>query len=542
VGLNPNVLFVYAAAAGLITYRRPMTTNQTSAPPSTQPASKLFIRGPIVVCRVVNGVVTMLLLAWFFLAPAVIVIKNLNDPKIRTGGIPYAAWKLHRTLSPKYAQWAKDRVASDRGLELSTANISGTEWPLFGSVFYLWSTEALQEAWEKDPVTMEAPNLYAHEAIESAAALVIDPKQAGWVQKHYGATYLTNNNAFYRMLVISALTSHARLTGSKEHLDLLRSQVDTLSDEIAATPHGLLEDYPGECYPGDVVTAIAMIRKADGVLGTDHSAFCAQAIRGFQGDRTDKLGLIPYAADARRGSAIGWSRGCGNSYVSLFSPSIWPEQAKRWYELYEKHFWQQGSVMVGFREFSKELAGQQWYFDVDSGPVIGGIGFAASAFGVGAARVNGRLDHAYPLTAEMYVTSWPLPDGTLVLPRLLSNAADAPYLGEAANLFSLTRSPETGFRIQTGGTIPKFVVIVIAAQILIGLGGTIWCIVSLRRWLRNRPNMVILEATNQFRFWLALLFGSLALLLLSKTLFAFILLLSAQFFPRGRKLRQPASH
>ena len=507
--------------------------------------TRLAIGKPIVYCRLVNGVLMILLLATVLLAPAVIVLNDLRDARIRAGGIPAAAWKQHRALSPRYAHWAQQRLASNRGLELSTADISGTEWPLFGSVFYLWATEALQDDWHTNRPAFTAPNVYAKDAIQAATALVIDPKQAGWVKQHYGTNYLTTENTFYRMLVISALTSHARLTGDKSHLEMLRSQVESLSAEIAASPHGLLEDYPGECYPGDVVTAIAMIRKADGVLGTDHSEFCAQAIRGFQGSRADKLGLVPYAGDSKNGRAIGPSRGCGNSYVSLFSPGLWPEQAKKWYALYEKNFWQQGKVMAGFREFPKQMVGKDWYADVDSGPVIGGIGFAASAFGVGAARVNGRFDHAYPLTAEMYATSWPLPNRTLLLPRLLSNAADAPYLGEAATLYVLTRSPADGFAVKTGGSIPVLVVIIIALQLVVGLASVSRCIFSLRRWLRDQANRVALSQRGQFAVWLALLASAFVLLMLGNKLVGMILLLLAQFFPRCRNVKpsaQMASH
>lgn len=496
---------------------------------------RLPLSSLIVFCRITNAVLLALLLAVFFLAPALIVINDLRDARIRTGGIPGAAWAQHRALSPPYARWAERRLASNRGLELSTANISGTEWPLFGSVFYLWATEALQEDWDTNQPAFTAPNVYAKEAIEAATALVIDPKQAGWVQKHYGTNYLTTENTFYRMLVISGLTSHARLTNSKEHLELLRRQVESLSNEIAASPHGLLEDYPGECYPGDVVMAIAMIRKADRVLGTDHSKFCAQAVRGFQGQRADQLGLVPYAADSRNGVALGWSRGCGNSYVSLSSPGIWPEQAKKWYALYEQHFWQEGKFMSGFREFPKEIAGKDWYADVDSGPVFGGIGFAASAFGVGAARVNGRWDQAYPLTAEAYATSWPLPNRTMLLPRLLSNAADAPYLGEAAILYVLTRSPAEGFTITTGGSIPTLVIVIIAFQLLVGAASVFGCIYSLRNWLKNRAEQIVLHQQAQFLVWAALLASALVLWLFGNKLIGMTLLLLAQFFPRCRR-------
>src|SRR5262245_55449815 len=142
---------------------------------SSQPADeKSAITKSIVFCRSVNAVLMALFAVVGFLSPAAIVIHDLTDSHIRTGGIPHAAWKLHRALSPKYAKWARQRVASDRGLELSTSNISGTEWPLFGSVFYLWATETLQDDWDTNQPAFVAPKVYAKEAIEAATELVID--------------------------------------------------------------------------------------------------------------------------------------------------------------------------------------------------------------------------------------------------------------------------------------------------------------------------------------------------------------------------------
>ena len=283
------------------------------------------------ICHYFNAAVLVLFALCFFLVPGVAVIHALSDPSIRSGGIPRSAWKLHRVLSPQFEQWAGKRLGSTRAAELSTSNISGTEWPLFGAVFYLWATESLQDEWERGhSPSVIAPKVYASGAIEAATRLVVDPTQANWVKLHWGKIYLKTENVFYRMLVISALTSHARLTGDKEYLPLLKDQVDSLSTELDASPHGLLDDYPGQCYPGDVLTAIAMIHRADKVLGTDHSVFVSRAIRGFQSNALDPRGLVPYAAIAPLGEPIDSSRGCGNSYVSLFAPEIWPEQARKW--------------------------------------------------------------------------------------------------------------------------------------------------------------------------------------------------------------------
>lgn len=502
--------------------------NRTGATPRSG-AALLF-------CRFINTGLLILLAVVVFLAPAAMVINDLTDKNIRHGGTPRAAWKVYQALTPKYAKWARERMASSRATQLPTSDIAGTEWPLFGTVFYLLAIESLQDEWETNrSATSVAPNIFAREAIDAAAQLVIDPKQATWVKKHWGEDYLKKENAFYRMLLIAALSSHARLTGDRQHLPFLRDQVESLAAEIDRSPYGLLEDYPGECYPGDVLMAVAMIRKADRVLGTDHSTFAARALRGFEKERLDSVGLVPYAASASHGKPLGTSRGCGNSYASLFGPYLWPEQARNWYDLYTQHFWQEGSFAAGFREFPKQTPKGDWYFDVDSGPVFSGFGLAACAFGTGAARANGHFEHAYPLTAELYFTSWPLPGGTLLLPRLLSNAADAPYLGEAAILFVLTRPLVEGVPTTTGGSIPNGVKIGLALQLVIGVA-LVWIVVrTSKRWWKNRPGMVVSWPTVQFGAWLGLMSMALFLFVWGQPLPALVFCLLAQFFPACRK-------
>jgi len=481
--------------------------------------------------RILAGVVLCLL-------PVVLVLRDLADPNLRLPAIPHSAWRLHRTLTPKFERWAKERLGSGRAAQLSPRDISGTEWPLFGSLFYLWATESLQSAWETNHgLSAVAPREYAKEAVVTAARLVIDPQQASWVKIHWGTNYLKTENVFYRMLVISALTSHARLTEDTQYLPLLKDQVESLSAELDASRHGLLDDYPGECYPGDVVTAIAMLRKADRVLGTDRTDFVRRALRGFQNQALDPHGLVPYAAHAGSGEPLGPSRGCGNSYVSLFSPEIWPEQAREWYDRHTRFFWQEVWTAVGFREFPRDMKGYDWLFDVDAGPVLKGYGFAACAFGVGAARVNGHFEHAFPLTAEMYAVSCPLPGGTLLVPRLLSNATDAPFLGEAAILFNLTRLPAAGFPAQTGGSIPLFTWIVLMLQTIAGLVVAGSGYQTVRRWRRGRQPAIVRSMRLQWVLWVVLTLAGLVLSSTGRWGWGATALLGAQLLPRFRRER-----
>ncbi len=490
------------------------------------------------ICRFGNAALLLFLGVYFFLVPGCIVIHDLTDPALSGPGMPAAAVRLHRTLTPKYARWARERIASGQAATLPTADISGTEWPLFGSAFYLWSTEALQDAWEKDPgLAKTAPRIYAREAIGAATDLVLDPHHATWVRDHWGKDYLKRENVFYRMLIIASLTSYHRLTGDDRPLKTLRGQVESLAAELDASEHGLLDDYPGECYPGDVVAAIACIRRADRVLGTDHSAFAARAIRGFQGALADAIGLPPYAADSRKGVARGPSRGCANSYVCLFAPELWPERAAAWYALYEEHFWQERWTAAGFREFPKGMKDTDWYMDVDSGPVLAGHGVAACAFGLGAARANGRFDHAYPLAAETLLTGWPLPHGTLVTPRLLSNAVDAPYLGEVGILFNLTRQPVGSAAVRAGGSVPTFVVLGLTAWFLASGVLILAAIYPVRRW-RRRGSPCPPHPGVQSGIWLALLLAGTITAAWLHAMAGLLMLLAALLLPRGARPRE----
>jgi hypothetical protein len=289
-----------------------------------------------------NTVLLIVLSSYFFFYPAFAILYEMNDPGLTDGGVPHFSFGWHKSLSVDYEVWARERVASGKAAGLDINNISGTEWPAFGTVFYLWATESLQQAWDEDPSLFPvAPKEYAHGAIEASAALIVDPNNAGWVRKHWGDDYLSRENLFYRMLLISGLTSYQKLTDNDQYEDMLRDQVESLSRELDESGYGLLDDYPNQCYPVDIMPAIAAIQRADAVLGTDHSQFVERAIRAFQGNVIDtNTGLPAYVADSRTGQGYGPARGAGISFMLIHAPELWLEPSQEWYGNYENYFWQ----------------------------------------------------------------------------------------------------------------------------------------------------------------------------------------------------------
>lgn len=396
--------------------------------------------------RVASLLVLALATLYVFTLPGTILVSDLADPALEGPGIPRRARVLHRDLTPRVEAWARERVATGRAAGAPLHDVPTTEWPMFTAVFYLMATDALAADPEGDP-----PLAYAGGAIDAARDLVLDPAHHTWVRTHWGEGYLHRENVFFRSLLIAGLTSHARLTGDARSLEVLRDQVETLARDLDASPLGLLHDYPGECYPIDVLAAVGFIRRADSVLGTDHSAFVARALRAFEGEHEDALGLVRYRVELPSGAEVQPSRGIGTSWILLFAPDLWPERSREWYARYERSFWQDRGWAAGFREYAPGTE-PEWTFEIDAGPVLDGFGTSASAFGIAAARRNGRFDHAYTLSSELVAASWPLPDGTLALPRAFSHAADAPYLGEAGILYFLTVQPAPGVPIVRGGS------------------------------------------------------------------------------------------
>ena len=404
---------------------------------------------------------------YFVLLPTAIIVAGLRDPAWRTGAMPRAVGEWHVPLARRIEAWAQARVQSGRAQTLDVQDVSGTEWPLLSAVLFLWTTESLQADWVLQGSQGPSPAQRSAAAIAALARLIADPAQAHWVRHRWGDDYLVEENLFYRMLLIAGLDSVERLSDDRSQHALLQSQVRTLAAELDASPYGVLEDYPGESYSVDVLLAYAAIARARDRLGIADPAWVERAQRAFGAGYLDQARQLPaYVVDAHDGTAWSPARGVGLSMMLMHAHQLWPALATQWYANYVQHYWQQRWGLAGFREFPADNAHRaEWMIEVDAGPVVAGFGTAANGFGLGAARVQGDMDRAYTLSALALVAAWPLPDGTLLGPRLVSNLIDAPLTGEVALLYSMSRTPASppASSGQARTPAPVWIVLLLAA-------------------------------------------------------------------------------
>lgn len=484
----------------------------------------------------VNMAIVGLLVFYFFFIPSCLICLRLPDFTGVDASIPAEAWRLHRYLSPKYAEWVNKRIESGDAVDVHYLNVPDTEWPLFGSVFYLWATENLQRAWEKDHrLSAVAPAVYARETIEACKNLLLDPKHHTWVKTHWGDDYMHRENVFFRSLLIAGLTSYETLTQSGEVLPILRDQVESLSMDLDDSPYGVLHDYPNECYPIDVFAAVAWIKKADAVLGKDSSTFTEREKRAFTGKQLDKNGLVPWLMDPKSGKQYEDSRGIINSHVLIFAPDLYPDLATRWYDLFEKYFWQENWLAAGWREFYRDRPNSNWTFDVDSGPIILGFSPAANAFGLAAAKANGRLDHAYTLGTQILAASWPLLDGRLLGARIMSGISNSPYLGECGILWQLTVSPSESAVIRTGGHIGNFFYWALCFYLGVSLLFFVSIYLKIRKDFPSVPKKIFPKMNAQFATWCAFILVFLMSAILGWFIVSSVAFIVSQYFPFAKK-------
>ncbi len=352
-------------------------------------------------------------------------------------------------LSGRYLSWAELYLSSSYARTINQEDVAGTEWPMFGTIYFLVTADELQRQGK-----INARQGQIRAAVDKAAEIVVSSDTASWVKEKWGDAYLTRENVFYRMLLILGLSSYERITGDTRHRALMSEQRKGLAAELEQAPFHVLDDYPGECWPNDVLWSVAAIQRAAALEGTNHNAL-AQALMATLDGPLKVAGLPAFMVDKKTGRAIQTPRGCGNSGILPFAAELDAAIAARWYREHDAQFWKQTAWLAGFTELPR--GSTEPFSDVDSGPVVFEFGSVASAFGIGAAKACGRIDHAATLTLEAVACSWPTPFGFLLPTAMGKVAVGGGCLAETAMLYSMTRTIYSVQTVPFSGPVPLIV-------------------------------------------------------------------------------------
>ncbi|MBI2893570.1 MAG: hypothetical protein HYY06_08450 [Deltaproteobacteria bacterium] len=201
-----------------------------------------------------------------------------------------------------------------------------------------------------------------------------------------------------------ALSMHRRLEP--------RSRFSRLNDEITAAlarrfaRHGsgaLLESYPAETYPADNAAAIASIALHDRAAGGQNSDVVQDVLSAFSTRYRDpRSGFLYQRVDSETGAPRDAARASGTALAAFVLGAAGLDAARPLWRSLARQF----DDVLGFggvREYGPgDGAG-----DVDSGPVIFGLGVSASGFALAAARRHGDRERFRGLFASAWLFGLP---------------------------------------------------------------------------------------------------------------------------------------
>lgn len=202
------------------------------------------------------------------------------------------------------------------------------------------------------------------------------------------------NHGLFMAHTALVLLAYEEETGDPAYtqtLDRLTARLRALS---LADPHAHAPSYPSAAqrWPADQTVVLAALARYDRDRDTDLLAEPLARWKAEMARHTDpRTGLfqsevtgIDKSSRTPRGCAASWSV----RYLATFDPALAHEQ-------WDHEIASLSAALGPFGGLREYPVGRGFPSDADSGPIIAGVGAAATAFGIGAARAMG--DHSWEL-------------------------------------------------------------------------------------------------------------------------------------------------
>jgi hypothetical protein len=205
-----------------------------------------------------------------------------------------------------------------------------------------------------------------------------------------------------------ALAMERRLGLDPAHAPVGDAVTGALARRFAASPTSLLESYPGETYPADNAAAVASIALHDRATGEDHGAVVQRVLAAMHDRSTDPAsGLLYQRVDSTTGEPCDGARASGTAMAAFVLGYAGPDAARPWWDALAR----QWSTVLGFGGVREYPPGTIGAGDVDSGPVLLGLGVSASAFALASARRAGDAERFRTIFASAWLFGLPTEDG-----------------------------------------------------------------------------------------------------------------------------------
>jgi hypothetical protein len=177
-----------------------------------------------------------------------------------------------------------------------------------------------------------------------------------------------------------------------------------ISKAITQTEKPYLESYRDLAWPADNIVCLATLALHDRITEPRFQEVRNEWLGRIKASLVPEYEMIPHGYDLEGNRPLEGVRGSSQSLMLSFLFDVDSVFAKEQYQQYREHFLAYRLGLPGIREYPKGEIGMG---DIDSGPVVLGIGGAASIVGIKAATKYGDWELATALRGGVSALLFP---------------------------------------------------------------------------------------------------------------------------------------
>lgn len=231
--------------------------------------------------------------------------------------------------------------------------------------------DSLKDSRLKERAIEEA--LYAFDEINS--------DRAKWtfenaLNPEYGIFYCGWKN----YLLSKILAIDTTFSSHEVRINQFKSQSDSILKALRASESPYLESYSRQSWPADMFVAMASINNHDKIFKPKYKIEIDAWIQKVKSRLDPVTNMIPHKVDSKTGKSIQGTRGSSMGLMLRMLCEIDPVFGKEQFKLYKTNFISTTFGLPSVREYP---IGQDGIGDIDSGPVIFGVGFSSTIVSIG---------------------------------------------------------------------------------------------------------------------------------------------------------------
>lgn len=215
--------------------------------------------------------------------------------------------------------------------------------------------------------------LYAYDEINS--------EKANWTFDEdlipkYGIFYCGWKN----YLLSKILSIDTTFQGYELYINEFKSQCNSIVHALAISKSPFLQSYKDQSWPADMFVAVASLCNHDKIFKPKYKNEIEAWLQNVMNRLDPVTQLIPHKVSSETGETVQGARGCSLSLILRMLAEINSGFAKEQFKIFNDKF---VSTTFGLPSLREYPTGQHGFGDVDSGPVIFGVGFSGTIVMIG---------------------------------------------------------------------------------------------------------------------------------------------------------------